>query len=99
MKQPTKMLVETTGPFCLVDVKTKQTIQSSRPTVISPTQFFNQRLGYGQIRVLVVDLIDEATDEILETYIKEAGHNVEVGVASFLSSYSPTYKEYFDEVL
>lgn len=58
-----KYLVETTGEFMLVDPTTRQEVQAHRPSVISPTPFFENQLGKKLTKLKV--LSNEADDTML----------------------------------
>lgn len=58
-----KMLVETTGPFMLVDPTTNIKINAFRPSVVKMSSFFQARVAMKQVNVVISALVDEATDE------------------------------------
>ena len=82
-----KYLVETTGQFILHDAAHGQVIEGHRPSVVTMTDWLNARLGHGQLRIVLPDLPDTATDEEFVGYWKEAGGNKEFAVASYRSSF------------
>lgn len=83
-----KLLVETTGDFMLVDYDQKGlVIEHSRPTVTNPTTFVQTRTSLGQLRV-VAELTDEATDEEFAKYVKESDGDIELAVDSFKTAFA-----------
>ncbi len=81
-----KILCETTGDFMLVDLTTGQEVSSTRPAVISMTNFFSQRSMIGQLRKLG-DLTDEATDAEFAKYVTDSDGDIDLAVDAFLSSF------------
>lgn len=79
-----KILVETTGPFFLIDPHNGQMLHAGRPSVVSRTAFVSHRAGLGQVRVLATDLVAAATDAEFEAYWRE---QPEIAVAAFLSRF------------
>lgn len=81
-------LVETTGPFQLVDFTNQLSlVHAHRPSVALMTPFLQGRVALEQVRLLGVldeDLLDEATDEEFDHYWDE---NQESAVDAFLASY------------
>lgn len=83
-----KLLVETTGEFMLVDYDQKGLIiEHNRPTVTEPTTFVQTRTSLGQLRV-VAELTDEATDEEFAKYVKDSDGDIELAVDAFKTSFS-----------
>jgi len=88
-----KALVETTGPFQLVDER-QQLIHSDRPTVADVgSNMFQHRAAAGQIRLLAGELQDAATDKEFAKFWAEAEGNHELAIASFLSAFGPKVAE------
>lgn len=84
----TKLLVETTGPFELVDYSEGMTIIAhDRPSVATNSTFVQSRTALGQIRVLD-NLTDEATDEEYAKYLKDSDGDQELALSAFKSAYS-----------
>lgn len=81
-----KMLVATTGEFSLQCMDSKQVIHSSRPCVITPTEYLQNRLALKQW-VMLAHLKDEATDEEFVEYLKECGSDRDLAVESFVSAF------------
>ena len=82
-----KCVVETTGDFQLLD-EILQHVPAFRPAVVKMTHSFQRHLGNAQIRILVADLKDEATDEEFVNYLNESGGDKELAVASFAAAFS-----------
>lgn len=83
-----KLLVETTGEFELVDFDQRGAIVAhDRPSVVMATTFIQSRTSLGQIRVLDT-LTDEATDEEFAKYVKESDGDLELAISSFKTAYS-----------
>jgi hypothetical protein len=57
-----KYLVETSGPFMLIDISVEFDIPSDRPAVVQPTGFIMAAAARGQLKILLNDLPDEASD-------------------------------------
>lgn len=68
----TKLLVETTGDFGLVDPNNAAVINWNRPTVVQDTPFVQQRAAAGQIKVLDNQIPDDVTDEQWVDYYNES---------------------------
>ncbi len=83
----TKLLVETTGSFILIDFENGTEIQDGRPTVVSESSFVSARAALGQIRVLDT-LTDDATDEEFAKYFKESNGDTELAISAFKTSFS-----------
>jgi hypothetical protein len=83
-----KLLVETSGEFMLIDTAGNQEIPSNRPAVIRSTPFSNRFAGTGQLVIIVSDLPDEATDAEFAQYWEEAGDR-ELAIQSFTSAFEP----------
>lgn len=76
------MLVETTGPFTLVDTD-GTVIEGHRPTVVRKTNFINIAISRGQINVLA-DNVDK-TDNEFRDYWRECNRDRDMAIAAFLS--------------
>lgn len=82
-----KLLVETTGPFMLVDYGHGAVeIQAHRPSVVENSSFVNARTLVGQIR-LISQVKDEATDAEFEKFLKDSDGKMDLAVDSFLAQY------------
>lgn len=88
-----KALVNTTGPFSLVDYANgRETAEANRPSVITlSSPFFAQRAAAGQLLVLG-HVNDEATDEEFAVYLQES-EGEELAVAAFLGAYAPEQED------
>lgn len=82
-----KMLVETKGPFQLMDNQVGVLIRHDRPTVTSPSNFLSDRVSRDQVRV-IAELGDGATDEEWVKYLAESEGNLDLAVESFKSAFS-----------
>lgn len=83
-----KLLVETTGEFELVDFDQNGAIVAhDRPSVVFASTFIQSRTSLGQIRVLD-NLTDEATDEEFAKYVKDSDGDIELAISAFKTSYS-----------
>lgn len=69
--------------FGLMDASTGQDISAFRPTVVARTGFVTQRLGLGQLEILLNDLPDVATDADFVKYLDEAKGDVTKAVEDF----------------
>ena len=81
-----KHLVETTGDFMLLDSSTRTSIRHDRPTIVKVTPFVTTRLGTGELKLLIQDLPEEATDDEMFEYIMLAG-DAATGVAAYLAHF------------
>lgn len=82
-----KVICETTGDFMLVDYSNNgQTVHAGEINVVEVTPFINSRAMIGQLRFLG-EVNDEATDAELQKFIKEADDDVDLAIASFLSTF------------
>ena len=84
-----KLLVETTGPFMLIDSYTKCEIDNNRPSVVLPSEFIQARMTVGQLRVISNELSDGATDEEFAQFWRDSGKR-DLAISSFLSKFGPT---------
>ena len=83
----TKLLIETTGEFMLVDyTQGNLVIESDRPTVATRTDFVSGRSANGQLKVLA-NLDDEASDVEFAKYWVDSGKDSRLAIDSFLSAY------------
>lgn len=81
-----KFLVETKGPYQLVDFGHRhQVVQSHRPSVVEQTAFIQTRVALAQLHVLG-ELDVEATDEEFAKYWSESEDSA-LAVDSFLSAF------------
>jgi hypothetical protein len=81
-----KQLVKTTGPFSLILPSTGVTIQRRRPTVVpAGDHFVHARAAVGELKVLVSDLPDHATDAAWEATWKACEGDYNLALASFLA--------------
>lgn len=77
-----KAILNTKGNFLLVDPMSGQEVPYHRPAVVEVTNFFQARLGIGQLEVLHANLPDIADDKELEACIKE--HGIAEGVETYM---------------
>lgn len=89
----TKILVETTGSFMLMNPQTGEEIPNDRPAVVRNSNFVSQRAGVDQIKILATSLPDEASDQEFQAYWSE---DPEIAVEAFLSQYSEEASENTD---
>jgi len=81
------MIVETTGPWSLLQPNHAGPIHRLRPTVVDNTQFVQHQTAIGQIRILATDLPDEATDKEFVAFWIESGKDKELAIESFKASF------------
>lgn len=67
-----KLMLQTTGEFMLICPYSRQVIEPGRPHVVSPTEFFQERIARGQLRVVGTELPDEASDKDFAAWWKES---------------------------
>ncbi len=77
-----KAILNTKGNFLLLDPSSGQEVPYHRPAVVEVTNFFQARLGIGQLEVIHANLPDIADDKELAACIKE--HGVDEGVETYL---------------
>lgn len=82
-----KILAETTGDFMLHDLSSGQTVQATRPSVITRTGFIDARIAINQV-VKIADLPEDATDEDFVGFWTESGDR-DLAIASFVSKSDP----------
>jgi len=82
-----KVLAETTGDFQLQDEKL-QHLPAFRPAVVVMNHSLQRHLGNSQLRILIADLNDEATDAEFVKYLGESEGDRELAIASFASAFS-----------
>lgn len=82
----TKVLVETTGDFMLVDAYNGDIIEATGCSVVGSTQFVQARIAAGQLTLHLGGLNDEATSEEWAAYLKESG-NFNLAKAAFESAF------------
>lgn len=83
-----KFLIETTGDFMLYDVLNMQCVESDRPSVVADGPFLQAQMGLKNVRILIPDLPDEATDAEWVDWLK-ASEAVDLAVASYREKYHP----------
>ena len=81
-----KLLVETTGPFQLLDDETRQLIRSVGQTVVQKTGFVERFAMLGHLK-LVAQLAEEATDTEWKKTIAECKDDLTLAVESFKSMF------------
>lgn len=81
-----KYLVETSGPFMLIDISVEAEIQADRPTIVAPTSFLMAAASRGQLRILRNDLPDEADDVEFSAFWSA---DTDLAVEAYLSKFSP----------
>lgn len=73
-KELKKAIIETTGDFAYLDMNKGQSIHANRPTVVELTNFINEKIAEGNIKILVKDLPEFACDnEFLKTFVEAKG--------------------------
>lgn len=82
-----KILVETTGPFMLVNPETGCELAHNRPSVAISTNFLQSRIATGQVKVLSNPLMDSATDAEFHSYWKASDRKKNLAIESFLSAF------------
>ena len=85
----TKLLVETTGDFMLVDAYTGDLLDSGGCSVVGTSQFIQARVSVGQVIVHLGNLRDDATTEEWKAYLKDSG-DFALAKAAFESAFSLT---------
>jgi len=81
-----KLLCETTDNFMLIDYfNGGDTVESYRPCVVRPSQFFQMHAAAHRLRI-IAQVNDEATDQEFLSYLKDA-EDEELAVASFVDAY------------
>lgn len=79
------MLVETSGPFQLSDMGSKNPLISSRnPTVVEATNFVQHRISLGQIKILG-KVREGATNEDFMKCLADCDGDCALATASYLS--------------
>jgi hypothetical protein len=79
-----KLIVETTGSFMLV-MHDGDVIQWNRPSVVRTSTFLQERIANGQIRVLIDDVPDTATDEAFAEFFADS-KDLDSAAANYFSS-------------
>lgn len=83
-----KLLAETTGPFMLIDSALNQEIPANRPAVITSSAFTNRFAATNQLRIIVSDLPDEASDKDFAKFWAECEGDHDLAVESFTSQFT-----------
>lgn len=86
-----KVIAETVGDFMLLDMSGNE-VPHNRPAVVPNGQFVQQQVVIGQLRVLAVDIVDEATDAEWAQWLKDAEGDVALAVESFSSRFGISAK-------
>lgn len=81
-----RLLVETTGPFQLLDHDGRKLIRFQGCTVVTKTSFIESRAAAGQLLVRA-QLGMDATDEEWLKFAKESGDDTDLAIASFVSTF------------
>ncbi len=90
-----KYLVETTGDFMLIDPDGTQ-IRHDGYSVVKHSPFIQERVVAGQIRT-VAEVNDEATDTDWLDYVKDSDGDLDLALASFVSTYPTEGKKKKEE--
>ena len=92
-----RMIVETSGPFMIINPFTREEIEADRPCVVSAHAFITEKLGSGALKLHAADLPDTATDPAWLAWLKASDGKIDLAVASFVSSFEaksePTKKK------
>lgn len=83
-----KHIVQATQPIVLMDPNNGQIVEQ-KPSLITHTQFIAVRIGLGEIKILVADVPDEATNEEFQKFIVDSEGNHDLAIDSFMSQYKP----------
>lgn len=83
-----KHIVQATKPIALMDPNNGQEIEQ-KPSLIVHTQFVAVRVGLGEVKILVADVPEEATNAEFQKFIVEAEGDYELAIESFMSQYKP----------
>lgn len=81
-----KQIVETTGEFQLYLPAPGFFAHAHRPSVVHIAAFFEQNAAAGRIKILG-HVNDDATDEEFAAFLASAKGDVDLAVASFISSF------------
>lgn len=81
-----KMLCETTESFMLIDFTVNEEIQAYRPSVVRQTPFFAGHVARGNIKILLADVDEAATDEEFVDLWKA---DRKQAVTRFMAKYGP----------
>ena len=84
-----KLLIETTGPFMLLDPQSGHEIHHNRPTVVPTSNFVQSRTAVNQIKVISNEVPDKFTDEDFKKFWIDCDKDHALAVQSFMSSFAP----------
>lgn len=78
-----KILLNTTGEFMLYDVANGDMVEHFRPYLVTPSNFFHQRLSLGQLKVVADGFPSEANDADWAKVLAASEGDVELAVAAY----------------
>lgn len=84
-----KVVVETIGPYMLIDPMTGDEIPFNRPAVVKWSSFLDSRLAAKQLRILETEINPEATDADFMSVLDASGGDFELALAAFKSEFAP----------
>jgi hypothetical protein len=79
----TKMIVKTTGPFQLVDVHGGGHARAGIASLVDVNNFFQHRIGLGQLDVIATNFPDDATDAEFQSVVAAADGDLVLAVESY----------------
>lgn len=80
-----KLLVETTGPFILMDYSQDKLVEHDRPTVVKHSNFIQLSVSQSRLKILGA-VSDEATDAAFVEAL-EGSKDIVVAVEAFLAEF------------
>ena len=80
-----KLIVETTGKFMLVDMMGKQSVEWNRPTLVQSSHFINERCANGQIKVIAEDIPEAGCDEDFAKFLADS-KDVDSAIANYCTT-------------
>lgn len=89
------MLVETAGPFQLIDHDTRTLIRYEGYTVVMKTSFVEKWAMLGQLK-FVSEVGPDATDAEWREYVKESDGDLTLALESFKAAFPPPGSEPVD---
>jgi hypothetical protein len=84
-----KVLLKTAGSFSLYDPDSLQPVNKDRPYIVDSSNFFHQRLGLGQLKVVAEDWPDHATDAGWAAVLKACDGDIEMAIAAYKAELTP----------
>lgn len=82
-----KIIVKLTEKVCLIDTNNGKNLNSARPYLVVRTNFIEERISTGLLKVIAINIPDEATDADFSDWFLECKKDENFAIEAFMSQY------------